>query len=236
MISNAKTAYPTTFSWNGNVVAELTEISAPETEVSMHEVTNNDSAGWVEKIAGLISGGEFSIKGNFIESDTDGQIALQVDHIAKTVRTAVIALPAAFGTQLSMSSICTKFKPVTPMDGSAASFEATFEVTGQVAFTTSSSTGLTTPFFTVADGTIVPAAANDVYTYAVSVAAEVSTTTITPTAEAGTITVDGNTVVSGEASSTVTLGAAGSLTTATIVVAETGKSPVTYKLYIARAA
>lgn len=234
-MGNSKTAYPTTFSWNGNNIAMVVDIGPPETTVSMHEVTNNDSGGWVEKIAGLISGGEFTIKGNFYEGDIDGQVALQADHYSKTERTAIIALPSTFGTSLSMSAICTKFKLVTPMDGAAATFESTFECTGQVALSIGSSTGLTTPFFTVSSGTILPVASGDVYTYVVDVATGIDSITVTPTASAGTITVDGNEVISGEASSSIALGAAGSVTTITIVVTETNKSPKTYSLYVARA-
>ena len=237
MTTNAKSAHGTTLTWNGQDIAELTEITPPKTKLSKIEVTNNDSGGWVERIAGLLDGGEFSIKGNFYEGDTDGQIALQSDHIAKTARTAVITLPAAFGTSLTMTAYCTEFGLVTPQnDGGEVSFEATFSITGQPAFAVATSTGLTTPFFAVDTGTIVPTPAGDVYTYVVDVATGEDSITVTPTASAGTITVNGNTVTSGEASSAIALGAAGSVTPVTIVVTETGKASKTYTLYVARAA
>ncbi len=236
MTTNAKSAYATILTWNGHEVGEVTEIAPPETSLGMHPATNHASGGWVEKIPGLLEAGEFIVKGNFLPGDTEGQIALQADHVAKTSRTAVITLPAAFGTSFSMTAYCTKFKIATPQDGSQASFEATFEVTGEVTFTVATSTGLTTPFFTVSSGDIIPAAANDVYTYVVEVATGITSITVTPTAAAGTITVNGNVVESGEASSAITLGAAGSVTEVTIVVTEENKAPVTYVLYVARAA
>lgn len=237
MVTSAKSAYGTTLSWNGNDVAELTEIMPPETVVDTQEVTNNDSGGWKEFIAGLLDAGEISCKGNFIPGDTDGQIAVQADHVARTTRTAIITLPMALATTFTMTCICTKFKLVTPTDGKEASFEATFKITGEPTFTVSASTGLTDPFFVVSEsGVIAPSAANDTYTYVVTVGSTVESITVTPTATAGVITVDGNTVATGVASSAITLGSAGSVTEATIVVTETGKAPVTYTLYITRAA
>ena len=235
MATSALNTYGTTFKWNDKDVAEITEISPPETSVKVTEVTNNDSGGFAENIVGILAGGEFSIKGNFIPGDTDGQIALRADHVAKTSRTAIITLPTAFGTLFSMTAFCTKFKLVTPFDG-AGGFEASFIITGGTTFTVSTSAGLTTPFFSVSEsGVIVPAAANDTYVYVVTVITTVESITITPTAAVGVITVDGNTVASGVASSAITLGAAGSVTDATIVVTETSKAPVTYTVHITRA-
>ena len=52
----------------------------------------------------------------------------------------------------------------------------------------------------------------------------------------GIITVNGNVVDSGEASAAIALGAAGSITTITIVVSETGKVAKTYTVRVARSA
>ena len=236
-MSTAKSAYPTRISWNGNNIAEVTDVSSPETTVSMHEVTSNDSNGWVEKIAGLISGSEFSIKGNFYEGDTDGQIAIYADHLSRTAREVIVSLPTSFGSTFTALCVCTKFKLVTPMDGAAASFEASFEPIGVVTFMTEASAGLTTPFFVVSEsGVIAPTAASDVYSYVVTVLTGISSVTITPTALVGVITVNGCVVASGEASSAIALGSAGSVTEVTIVVSEPNKSPKTYVLYVARAA
>jgi hypothetical protein len=100
----------------------------------------------------------------------------------------------------------------------------------------SSSTGLTDPFFSTDSGDIVPSVANDVYQYVVSVITSTTDIVVTPTAATGVITVDGNVVTSGEASSAIALGDAGSVTEVTIVVTETSKAPKKYVLYVARAA
>jgi hypothetical protein len=65
---------------------------------------------------------------------------------------------------------------------------------------------------------------------------DVASITVTPTAAAGVITVNGNAVTSGEASSAITLGAAGSNTTITVVVTETNKAPKTYTIVVVRPA
>jgi hypothetical protein len=59
--------------------------------------------------------------------------------------------------------------------------------------------------------------------------------TVTPTATAGVITVNGSVVTSGAASSAIALGSAGSVTPITIIVQEVGKVAVTYNLLVARA-
>jgi len=238
MATSARSGHTTEISWNGNAVAEVTEIKGPKTSVKMKEVTNNDSGGWEELIPTIISSGTFSIKGNFLEGDTDGQIAIQSDHLAKTAREAIITLPAAFGITFSSAvTYCTEFEVITPVkSGDEVSFEATFRISGETTFTTATSTGLTDPFFSVSEsGVIVPDAAGDVYTYVVTVITTVESITVTPTAAAGVITINGNVVATGEASSAITLGAAGSVTEATIIVTETSKAPKTYTLYITRA-
>jgi len=235
MTTNAESAYGVTISWNSHEIAELTQIGTPVSVLDMKEVTNNDSGGWKEYIPGLLGVGEFAVKGNFLKGDTDGQISLQTDHAAKTARAITIGKSGSF--QWSATAYCTRFKvDDAPQDGTELTFSASFQITGQPTFTVTASTGLTTPFFTTSSGDIVPTPANDAYVYVVSVAIGVSSITVTPTASAGTITVNGNTVTSGEASSAIALGAAGSVTDVTIVVTETGKAPVTYTLHVARAA
>jgi len=239
MATAARSGHTTEFTWNLNAIAEVTEIIGPKTSVKMKEVTNNDSGGWEELIPTIIASGTFSIKGNFTEADTDGQIAIQSDHLAKTPRAMIITLPTAFGiTFTSAVTYCTEFQILTPVaSGDEVTFEATFQISGATVFNTATSTGLTTPFFTVSEsGVIAPDAANDTYVYVVTVANTVESMTITPTATAGVITVDGNTVATGEASSAITLGAAGTVTEATVIVTETSKAPLTYTLYLTRAA
>lgn len=237
-MTSAISAFGATITWNGNDIAEMTTIGVPKTTVDTIDVTNNDSTdGYREFLAGLHNGGTFSITGNFIAGDTDGQIALQTDMAAGTTREIVITKSSGF--TFTANAICTSFGPDDLVQGTstAVTFAAEFQITGKPTFAVTTSTGLTTPFFAMSESAvIVPDPANAVYEYVATVLTGVSSVTITPTATAGTITVDGNTVATGEASSAITLGSAGSVTTSTIVVTETGKAPKTYTVYIARAA
>jgi hypothetical protein len=97
---------------------------------------------------------------------------------------------------------------------------------------------LTTPFFVVsgAGTVIVPAASGTGGTYVVNIGSAIETVTITPTSTSGTITVNGTAVTSGQASASITLGAAGTITEAIVKVTETGKTPVFYRLLLTRAA
>ncbi len=83
---------------------------------------------------------------------------------------------------------------------------------------------------------IVPAPAQTTYDYVATVLTGVSSVTVTPTATAGVITVNGTVVATGQASGAIALGAAGSVTTVTIVVTESAKVAKTYTVRVARAA
>lgn len=83
---------------------------------------------------------------------------------------------------------------------------------------------------------LVPEFAGGTSNYVVSVAAASSWVKFTPTASNGIITINGAVVSSGTQSGEIALGAAGSLTTITIQVAESGKAAKTYTIIVARAA
>jgi hypothetical protein len=98
------------------------------------------------------------------------------------------------------------------------------------------SAGLTTPFFVVSSSLdVVPAKAQNTLVYVVNVATATASVTVTPTAAAGVIEVNGVVVATGVASGSIALGAAGSITRATITVTETGKAPKEYTIDIVRA-
>lgn len=236
-MSNGYFAKGTTMTWNTHALAELTSIGGPSMKTDTIELTNHDSADtFREFVAGLRDGGEVTIDGNFIPGDTNGQIALVTDMQAGTARQIVITGPTAAAFTWTFNAICTAFEPSHPFDDKL-SFSATFKVTGKPALSISASTGLTTPFFAISESAvIVPSPANDVYEYVATVLTGITSVTCTPTATAGVITVNGNTVATGEASSAIALGAAGSITTITIVVKETGKMAKTYTVKVARAA
>jgi hypothetical protein len=242
-ISDSKSAFGTTLSRAGNTIARLTNIGLPEISLETLDVTSHQSDyGFKEYIGSLLDGGEVSIEGFYSANDTNGQIALLTDMINKTLQDFVITLPDAVATTFTFKALVTKYKiGDAPVDG-AIPFSAGLKISGKPVLGVTASTGLTTPFFTVSGaGTlIVPAASGSVYNYTVNIANSVASVTITPTATAGVITITANgasqVVTSGQPSTAIALGAAGSITVATITVQETGKAAKVYTLDLTRAA
>lgn len=234
----AKThAYGTTFKWNGAAVAALSAINGIEITADTVEVTTLDSAnGYKEYIAGMLDAGEVSLEGYFEPTDTTGQHTMMTDMNSRTLRECIITFPASTGTTWTFNGIITTLKiGDAPVDG-AIPFAATIKVTGKPTFAVATSTGLTTPYFALSgDAVLAPAAAGDVYSYVATVLNAIDAITVTPTASAGTITVNGSTVTSGAASSEIAL-TAGAITVITIVVTETNKAPKTYTINVVRAA
>lgn len=236
MATQAVAAFGTTLSRNAVLIAEINNIGDLEISQSFIDVTTHSSPdGYREFILDKIKdAGELTLEGNFIASDTTGQIALKGDCDAGTLSTYILTFPD--GTTFSFSGYVSKFKIGSPMD-KQLNFGATLKITGKPSLGISVSTGLTTPFFVISESAvIVPTPANAVYDYVATVLTDVTSVTITPTATAGAITVAGNVVATGVASSAIVLGAAGSITTVLVVVTESGKAPKTYTIKIARAA
>jgi hypothetical protein len=189
-----------------------------------------------EFIGGMRSSDDVKITGNLILSDT-GQLGLLADQADGLVHAYQIAFPDAWGASFDFSAVVLTFKVGTfTAKGDAVSFEVTMKVSGAVTFNKTLSAGLTTPFFVFNPaGTNVPVASATVQQYVNSQATGTASVTVTPTATAGVITVNGNVVATGVPSSAITLGAAGSLTAVTIVVQETGKVAKTYPILVLRA-
>jgi predicted secreted protein len=201
------------------------------------DITNHQSTGrFREFMAGLIDGGEVPIEGFLDVSDTNGQIKMVTDFGNGATKTAIVTGPNSILTW-TLSAFITKLKIGDhPIDG-AIPYSATVKITGAPVLAIATSAGLTTPFFAISESAVVaPAASGSVYDYVATVLTAVTSVTVTPTASAGVITVNGNTVASGEASSAITLGAAGSITTITVVVTETNKAPKTYTIRVVRSA
>jgi hypothetical protein len=236
-MSNAVHSHGTTFTWGGATIAELDTINGIEITMSSVDVTSHDSADhFTESIPGMLTAGDVTLTGNYIASDTAGQQAMMADMLARFVDTGIITFPAATGTTWTFLGYPTALKiGDAPVDGKIP-FTATIHPTGKPTLAIATSAGLTNPFFAISESAVItPDPAADTYTYVATVLTGVSSVTVTPTATAGTITVNGNTVATGAASSEITLGAAGSVTEITIVVTETNKTPVTYTIYLSRA-
>lgn len=135
-MSDAQAAFGTTLTWNSNLVAEITNIGGVEISVDEVDVTNHDSVdNYKESIPTLIDAGEVSIEGNFIPSDTNGQIALMNDCNSRTVRAFIITFPAATGTTWSGNAWVKRFKAAdAPVDGKLE-FSATLRITGKPTLT-----------------------------------------------------------------------------------------------------
>jgi len=236
MTTEAKSAFGTTLKKGAVAIAELTNIGGPSLSAATIDATSHDSAdGYREFLQGLRDGGEIGIEGNFIPGNA-GQVALVTDFNDGSLDEYTITLPVAMATTWTCNAIVTAFECREPYDAQA-SFTATLKVSGKPTLGVTASTGLTTPFFVISESAVVtPDEAGDVYLYVATVLTGVTSVTVTPTAAAGVIKVNGNIVATGEASSAITLGAAGSNTEITITVQETNKTIKTYTVWVARAA
>lgn len=228
---------------NGNVIGEVTQVGDIEIKQDTEDVTSHQSTARYNEIVGtILKGGDLKLEGNFLPSDTLGQIGLKGDMEAGTLQVFTLDFPPAILAQWTFNAVVTSWKiPALPVDKSVK-WEATLEISGQPVLSLTASAGLTTPFLAVSGaGTlIVPAPANAVYNYVANIVTTVTNVTITPTAAAGVITITANgvsqVVTSGAPSTAITLGAAGSIVIATISVKETGKVAVIYIVDLTRAA
>jgi len=231
MPSNAQSGLGTTLSFNSNTVSNITKIGGVEFACDPQEVTNLAST-FKEYINGIPDGGEVEVEGQFYPGDTNGQVAIK-NAVGGAVANIGINFP--FGAAWAFTALVTKFSTGDIEPEGAVPFAATFKITGQPIMSITNSAGLTTPFFVISNSAVIsPAASGSLYDYVATVLTGVSSVTVTPTATAGTITVNGTTVATGVASGAIALGAAGSITTVTIVVTETGKVPKTYVVRVVR--
>ena len=182
------------------VVAEIYGIGEIDLTRDQLDATNSDSLGCSrESIPGLKTG-NFSITGNFISGD-DGQGDVEDAYTNGTKNSYEIAFPNSENTSYEFDANSSDFSIATPHDG-ILTFDAAFQVTGPGVFNDEGSAGLTTPYFAISgdiSGVLTPnvAASGSVYEYVVTPGLTDSYVTITPTAAAGSIYVNGNLVASG---------------------------------------
>lgn len=229
-----KQALGTTFSWNAQAVAELTNIGGVEINVEMKDVTSHDATDFYARfLAGKIDSSELPIEGNLEVANTDGQVAMVTDASARTLRQVIITYPGSIATW-TFDAYITKLKiGDAPIDG-VLPFSASIKIVGKPVFAISTSTGMSNVAFSNS-GVVGPAFAIGTFDYVVTVLTGVTSVTVTPTAAQGVITVNDAVVTSGQASGAITLGAAGSVTLIEVVVTETGKAPKTYIFRVFRA-
>lgn len=218
-------AHGTTFKWGGNAVAELTSIGGPRISVDTIDVTSHDSSGkFREFVAGIGDGGEVSLEGMLYSGNTLGQVALVNDMLSRTLREMIITFPD--GTTFTCNAIVTGFEPAAPFEDKL-SFSATVKLSGLPSFGVSYADNLTGLVITTA--TLYPTFAGGTYVY--TALGTGTSVTVTPTcAAADYITVNGNVVISAQASSSINVGATGTSTPIVVKTFKAGKTPRTYNI------
>lgn len=238
MTSQAISAFGSTLSWNGTVLAELTSIKGPKIKIDTKEVTSNDSsAAFKEFIATLGDGGEITIDGNFIVGDTAGQIAFITDTLARTKRTAIITAPSVGAFTWTFSAIATDYEPSFPYDNKL-SFTATLKITGTPVLGITYAGDLTALTFTTA--TLLPSLTASVYSYTATTTG--TSVTVTPTyASATSIEVWASgvlvsTLSSGGTSSAIAISGVGTNIPIQIKVKKTGYADRIYNVTLVKTA
>ena len=234
MPTGAKATFGTTLTRAGSAIAELTNIGSPKLTAGEIDVTSMDSAnGYKEFIQGLRDGGEVGVEGNFISSDTNGQIGLVTDFNAGTVQAFVITFPD--GTTWTFSGFVKGFELNDAEVEGKLGFKASIKVTGKPVLGITAAPNLSA--LVVTTGTLIPAFAAGTYEYVAIIGTAVATVTITPTcATADSITVDDNVVATGVPSSAIALGIAGTVTTVEVVTTDASAADTVYTIHLAREA
>jgi len=221
----------------GVAIAEITKISPQSNKQDTVDVTTLSSVGnYREFIAGWKDAGELQIEGNFVAGDVAGQQAVFADFEAGTVSSYVLTFPTAITATLTFSALVTEFGIGGFAVGDKVPFNATLKISGASTLAISASDGLTTPFFTISESAVIsPAPSATKYDYIATVLTAVTSVTVTPTGT-GVLTVQGSTVATGEASTAITLGAAGTIKDIVVTQKNTGKVAKTYRIKLFRAA
>ncbi len=239
--SAALSAFGKTLTWDGALIAEITNLGMPSMKADSIDITSEDSDdSFREFLAGLRDGGEISIEFNFIPGDTTGQIAMAADFAAGATKTATIALPAAAATAWTFNGFLTAFSMSGAMDGKLMG-AATIKITGNPVLSVTASADITTIVYTDSVGvkTSLPVFASSTYAYSVTIATGSSWIKLTVTdATAATIKVTclgvEHLLTSGAISEQITVGAAATSTPLTVVVTDTGKVAKTYTVLVVR--
>ncbi len=247
MTTSAKAGFGVSFTWNSQAIAEITEISGLKITTETKDVTSHSSSGnFRELIATLSKAENLTIKGNFISTDTNGQVALRTDCSNQQSRTGVITFPTSITGTFTFTGYCVGFE-ITGfnIDGSQE-FTAEFAITGEPTLALTASTGLSnlTGIEENAGGALDFIPNFDIATYVYTVAVNTASTYVkfTPTGASHTITIlndfdsSTSTVVTGNQSGELDLGAANTVTKFTITATESGKVSKVYYVYVTRAA
>jgi len=236
-MSAGTSGFGTYLIWNYQKVAELTNIEGPSQSMDTIDVSNHSSADmFKEYIAGLRAGGEVSLEGNFIYSDTNGQIALKNDVQSGTPRNFKIVPPMALGISWEGIGLANGFNTTFPY-GEKTGVTGTITVTGKPSLYTTQSagiqglTGIESKDNTAL--TITPAVAAGTYAYVCTVNTASTWVKLTVTSTAS-IYVNGVSQTSAQQGGQINLGAAGTVTDILIITQEASKAPRLYILSVTR--
>ena len=118
-------------------IAEVSNISGPSLSLEMIEVTNHSStAGWKERIGGLLDGGEVSFDVNFIPTNATQSYSagLVKDMVGRTKRNFKIVFPDGSTTTWTFAAFVSKFQPKAPVNGQLSA-SVSLMITGQPTLT-----------------------------------------------------------------------------------------------------
>jgi len=243
-MTDAITQYGAAMSIGGTAVAQLDEIGEVKIAHKLLEATAHDStSGWEELIpSGRKSVSAIPIKGRLKVSDTNGQVALKTALVAGTLSAIVITFPTAITATWSFNAYVEDFSTGALGQDGVAEFTATLRVSGVPTLAITASGGISglSGIEENAGGALTfnPTFATGTYDYVVAVNTASTYIKLTPTAASHTITISNGTtsqsVTSGAQSGEIDLGAAGTVTTVTITVYETGKAAKVYTIHVSR--
>ena len=237
-------AFGTTIQIGTTLVGFLTDINGIDKTADQIEVTTLDSSGrYREFIGGFKDGGEVTITGYFAPGNA-GQTELEEKLEDGTQNAFTITYPAELGATWVFEGIVTRFSASSSLED-PVSFEATIKVVGKPELGTTPSTGLSALEITQAGGggltafVITPAFAIGTFYYAATFTTETAYI-VKPTGADHTIKlyVDGvfiEEIITGAESSSIAQAAAGAKEIK-LVAFESGKTPKTYTIMVAKTA
>ncbi len=238
--SSAVKTFGATLTWNGTAIAEVINFGMPGIKTTMIDVSNEDSANaFKEYIAGMHDGGQLALECNLLVSDTNGQIAMEVDALAGTARSVVITFSGGTSTWTA-TCLCSDWQPSGVLDGQLK-VAMTLKVTGKPVLAITASANATTIAYEDSVGvkTSLPVFAGGTYLYTVTINTASTYIKVTVTdATAATIVatalgINWN-LTTGVQSGEIVVGAAATTTLLTVAVTDTGKVAKTYQIYVVR--
>lgn len=224
-MTSAISAKKTFLIWDYEKILEILNISGPSQSRDLIDVTSHDSTfGFKEFVAGIISGGEVSIDGNFISGDERGQVAFHTDMQATTIKNAFIIMPMATGIAWFFTAFAKGFAAEHPMD-SKVGVSGSLLISGQPLLLVTQAAGMSA-LEGIKDGgtgsgeglTILPTRAVGTYDYACTVHTTNTGVKLTVTADSQIVYVHGELEETDVETDAITLGAAGTVTKILILV------------------